>query len=427
MLNRAGVQVAGHISQQRLMGKLAQLARFGALENGGVNRQALSAEELEARAWLIDWAYTLGCEVMTDDCANLFIRRAGREDLPPVVTGSHIDTQPCGGNLDGCYGVIAGMECLSALAQAGVTTLRPIEVAVWMNEEGSRFSPGAMGSSVFVQPQRLANYLNNQDAQGETLVQALTRCHQRFPHLPRRATLPLAAFVELHIEQGPVLEQANQPLALVQGIQGVRWYQVTCLGQSAHAGTTPMADRQDAMSLARQTVQQLEQRATALPADELRLTFGRWEIEPNTINTIAGRATFTLDFRHASPMVLAQFDDWMQQIAADNVVVECVFSHAPVAFNTQLLAQQYACTLALEIETATLTSGAFHDAMHLASHCPTSMFFVPSHNGISHNPAEYTDPQYLYLGAKALACCLTELANQPIGVTHEHPHLSCLL
>lgn len=427
MLNGAGVQVAGHISQQRLLERLAQLARFGALENGGVNRQALSAEELDARAWLIDWAYTLGCEVITDDCANLFIRRAGREDLPPVVTGSHIDTQPGGGNLDGCYGVIAGMECLSALAQTGITTLRPIEVAVWMNEEGSRFSPGAMGSSAFVQPQRLMSYRNHQDAQGVTLAQALESCHQRFAHLPRRAPLPMAAFVELHIEQGPVLEQANLPLALVQGIQGVRWYQVTCLGQSAHAGTTPMAVRKDAMTLARQTAQQLEQWAATLPADELRLTFGRWEVEPNAINTIAGRASFTLDFRHDSPAVLAQFDDWMQQIAAENVQVECVFNHPPVAFNTQLLAQQYACTQALQIDTTTLTSGAFHDAMHLASHCPTSMFFVPSHNGISHNPAEYTDPQYLYLGAQALACCLTELANQPIGVTHEHPHLSDLL
>ncbi|MFS2224132.1 M20 family metallo-hydrolase [Pantoea sp. B65] len=411
------MQLAGFISQQRLMDKLTQLAQFGALENGGVDRQALSAEELEARAWLIDWACTLGCEVITDDCANLFIRRAGREDLPPVVTGSHIDTQPCGGNLDGCYGVIAGMECLSALADAGITTRRPIEVAVWMNEEGSRFSPGAMGSSAFVQPQLLAGYLGHQDAQGVTLAQALARCHQRFPQLPRRAPLPMAAFVELHIEQGPVLEQAGQPLAVVRGIQGVRWYQVTCQGQSAHAGTTPMADRQDAMTLARQTVQQLEQRAATLPADELRLTFGRWEIEPNAINTIAGRATFTLDFRHADAAVLAQFDHWMQQIAADNVAVECVFSHSPVAFNTQLQAQQYACARALQIDTATLTSGAFHDAMHLASHCPTSMFFVPSHHGISHNPAEYTDPQYLYLGAKALACCLTELANQSTGVT----------
>ncbi|WP_186373587.1 M20 family metallo-hydrolase [Yersinia rohdei] len=413
MLNGVGVQLAGFISQQRLMDNLAQLACFGALENGGVNRQALSNEELDARAWLIDWAYNLGCEVMTDGCANLFIRRAGREDLPPVVTGSHIDTQPCGGNLDGCYGVIAGMECLSALAQAGISTLRPIEVAVWMNEEGSRFSPGAMGSSAFVQPSRLDGYLNNQDAQGVTLAQALARCHQRFPLLPRRATLPMAAFVELHIEQGPVLEQANQPLAVVQGIQGVRWYQVTCLGQSAHAGTTPMADRLDAMSLARQKVQQLEQLAAILPADQLRLTFGRWEVEPNAINTIASRVTFTLDFRHVDPAVLAEFDEWMQQISASNVLVECIFSHQPVAFNPELLAQQYACAQALQIDTATLTSGAFHDAMHLASHCPTSMFFVPSHNGISHNPAEYTDPQYLYLGAKALACCLTELANHP--------------
>ncbi|WP_455812839.1 M20 family metallo-hydrolase [Pseudomonas graminis] len=417
MLNTAGIEVSGFIRQQRLLDGLAALARFGALENGGVNRQALTPIELDARAWLIDWAITLGCEVFTDPCANLFFRRAGREDLPPVVTGSHIDTQPGGGNLDGCYGVIAGMEYLSALNDAGITTRRPIEVAVWMNEEGSRFAPGAMGSSAFVQPSRLTDYLTHRDAQGITLAEALDCCHQRFSMLTQRPALPMAAFVELHIEQGPVLERQDKPLAVVQGIQGLRWYQVTCLGQPAHAGTTPMADRRDAMTLARRCMAQLEQRAAALPAEELRLTFGRWEVEPNAINTIAGRVTFTLDFRHADARVLAQFDDWMQELTSEDVQVACLFAHAPVAFNAQLLAQQYACTQALEIDAATLTSGAFHDAMHLASHCPTTMFFVPSHNGISHNPAEHTDPQYLTLGAKALACCLTELANQPTGVT----------
>lgn len=417
MPDMTALRAADAISQTRLMDRLAQLARFGALENGGVDRQALSDVELDARAWLIDWASTLGCEVFTDAAANLFIRRAGRENLPPVVTGSHIDTQPGGGNLDGCYGVLAGMECLSALAEAGIETLRPIEVAVWMNEEGSRFAPGAMGSSAFVQPERLATYLAHQDPQGVTLADALTRCHQRFPALPRRTTVPMAAFIELHIEQGPVLEQAGLPLAVVEGIQGVRWYQVTCLGQSAHAGTTPMADRQDAMRLARRIVSELEQRAEALPKEQLRLTFARWEVEPNVINTIAGRVTFTLDFRHADPEVLAEFDRWIQQIAADNVQVSCLFNNPPVAFTPQLVALQHACSEALQIKTTALTSGAFHDAMHLARHCPTSMFFVPSHKGISHNPAEYTDPQYLYLGAKALACCLTELANQPTGVT----------
>ncbi|WP_034945491.1 M20 family metallo-hydrolase [Erwinia oleae] len=427
MAEKTALKVAGFVSQQRLLDRLAELACFGALDNGGVDRQALSDVELTARAWLIEWAGALGCTVMTDDCANLFIRRAGREDLPPIVTGSHIDTQPGGGNLDGCYGVMAGMECLSALNDAAVITRRPIEVVVWTNEEGSRFSPGAMGSSAFVHPSRLADYLPHQDAQGITLAQALSRCHQRFSGLPRRATVPMAAFIELHIEQGPVLQQAGLPLALVGGIQGVRWYQVCCHGTPAHAGTTPMADRQDAMTLARSIMQQLEQRAATLPADELRLTFGRWHVEPNAINTIAGRVTFTLDFRHPDAAVLARFDAWMQQLAAENVAVACVFSQAPVAFDPTLLDAQFACTQALQIETTTLISGAFHDAMHLASHCPTSMFFVPSHNGISHNPAEYTDPQYLYLGAKALACCLTELANQPTGVNHEHSHLSSLL
>ncbi|WP_455816128.1 M20 family metallo-hydrolase [Pseudomonas cerasi] len=417
MSNASGIEVSGFICQQRLLDGLATLARFGALENGGVDRQALTPIELDARAWLIDWAITLGCEVFTDACANLFFRRAGREELPPVVTGSHIDTQPGGGNLDGCYGVIAGMEYLSALNDAGITTRYPIEVAVWMNEEGSRFAPGAMGSSAFVQPSRLPDYLAHRDAQGVTLADALAACHQRFPMLPQRPAQPMTAFIELHIEQGPVLEQRHRPLAVVEGIQGLRWYQVTCLGQPAHAGTTPMGNRRDAMSLARSKVAWLEQRAAALPEDELRLTFGRWEVEPNAINTIAGRATFTLDFRHADAAVLAQFDGWMQELAAEDVQVTCLFRHAPVAFSARLLAQQYACTHALQIEAITLTSGAFHDAMHLASHCPTTMFFVPSHNGISHNPAEHTDPQYLTLGAKALACCLTELANQPTGVT----------
>ena len=410
------MQVVAQVSQQRLLDRLAQLARFGALENGGVDRQALSSEELDARAWLIDWAGSLGCEVITDDSANLFIRRAGQEALPPVVTGSHIDTQPSGGNLDGCYGVIAGMECLSALHNAGITTRRPIEVAVWMNEEGSRFAPGAMGSSAYVEPTRLKDYLAHQDARGITVAQALQQCHERFPHLPRRARVPFAAFIELHIEQGPVLEQGALPLAVVSGIQGVRWYQFTCYGESAHAGTTPMAMRQDAMTLARRTAHQVELAMGHLPAEELRLTFGRWDVEPNAINTTASRVSFTIDFRHADASVLAEFDAVMQQFAAENVQVKSLFHHQPVAFDVGLIAQQHASADALGIAAMKLMSGAFHDAMHLAGHCPTSMFFVPSHYGISHNPAEHTDPQYLYLGAKALAHCLTELANQPEGV-----------
>ncbi|MBF7686792.1 M20 family metallo-hydrolase [Acinetobacter rathckeae] len=412
MSENTPVHIASKVSKQRLLDQLKQLAFFGALDNGGVDRQALSKIEIQARRWLIDWAYSLGCKVFTDECANLFIRREGQQDLPPVVTGSHIDTQPCGGNLDGCYGVIAGMECLAILNEMKITTCRPIEVVVWTNEEGSRFSPGAMGSSCYVKPELLQSYLTHKDINNITLKQALQQCHQHFSDLPRRSRVPFFSFIELHIEQGPVLETENRPLAVVNGIQGVRWYEVTCLGESAHAGTTPMPIRQDAMTLARFTVDQIEQSVSHLPVDELRLTFGRWDIKPNAINTIASRVTFTLDFRHANPDVLAEFDLIIQQCMGDNIQIKAIFDHEPVAFDTALLSRQCATAKALHIDHLSLMSGAFHDAMHLAEHCPTSMFFVPSHRGISHNPAEYTHPDHLHLGAQALAYCLAELANQ---------------
>ncbi|MFC3393747.1 M20 family metallo-hydrolase [Brenneria rubrifaciens] len=415
MVSEQAKNVADCVSQARLLDNLATLSRFGALANGGVNRQALSADDLDARAWLIDLAQSLGCDVMTDEAANLFIRRAGVDDLPPVVTGSHIDTQPSGGNLDGCYGVMAGIECLTALNEAGIVTRRPLDVVIWTNEEGSRFAPGAMGSNAFVNPEYLAAYQNNQDQNGVTLKEALADCHRRFS-LPRRAKYPMAAFIELHIEQGPVLEQAGLPLATVQGIQGVRWYQVVCSGQSAHAGTTPMSSRADAMTLARRLTDRIENALSDVPADQLRLTFGSWQVMPNSINTIAGQVSFTIDFRHPDAEVLARFDTVIAGFAADNVTVTSLLHQAPVAFDPPLLAQQQACCDALAIPTTQLVSGAFHDAMCLARHCPTSMFFVPSHKGISHNPAEYTDPHSLWLGARALACCLTELANPLTGV-----------
>ncbi|HEY0210643.1 M20 family metallo-hydrolase [Acerihabitans sp.] len=417
MSSEPGMLVAGYVRQERLLDNLAALARFGALPAGGVNRQALSAEDLAAREWIIDLAVALGCEVTTDQCANLFIRRAGLRDLPPVVTGSHIDTQPCGGNLDGCYGVMAGIECLFALNEAGIVTQRPLEVVIWTNEEGSRFSPGAMGSCAFVNPERLTDYLDNQDQDGIKVSAALAECHRRFAALGRRARHPMAAFIELHIEQGPVLEQAGLPLAVVQGIQGVRWYQIRCLGRSAHAGTTPMDRREDAMTLARRVADRIEQAVADVPADQLRLTFGCWQVAPNAINTVAGEVGFTVDFRYPDAAVLDRFDAAIASLAAGNVIITPMLSQPPVAFDAQLLARQRACCAALAIPAGQLVSGAFHDAMHLAAHCPTGMFFVPSRDGVSHNPAEYTDPHSLWLGARALACCLTELANPLTGVT----------
>lgn len=401
------------VSSTRLQGLLDTLATFGPSANGGMNRQALSEEDLQARAWLIDEARKLGCTVWTDACANLFLRRDGREDLPPVMTGSHIDTQPTGGTLDGCYGVMAGLECLHALHDANVLTRRPIEVVVWTNEEGSRFSPGAMGSSAYIEPARLAAYRNNLDKDGVSVGQALDAHALRFADIPLRDKIQTHAFVELHIEQGPVLEQADIPLGVVSGIQGVRWYQVRCTGASAHAGTTPHAMRNDAMLLAMNTVRHIDALADTLARDDKRLTFGRWNVFPNAINTIAGEVTFSIDFRHADPAVLAAFDAQLSDCLPATAELTSLFSHAPTAFDAKVLSVLEQACDASGLPWETLRSGAFHDAMYLAEHCPTAMLFVPSRDGISHNPLEFTEPTQLLAGAQALAWSLVALAEQP--------------
>ncbi|CAB3746534.1 M20 family metallo-hydrolase [Paraburkholderia solisilvae] len=409
------LHAAEHVDPARLIGAIDALATIGARSDGGVDRPALSALDIEARRTLIERAQTLGCTVTTDACANLFFRRAGDEDLPPVMTGSHIDTQPTGGRLDGAYGVLAGFECLAALADAGVRTRRPLEVAIWTNEEGSRFQPGAMGSSTFVDPARLDGFRTVRDAAGVTFGATLDAHRTAFPALDTRAPQHAHAFIELHIEQGPLLELADTPLGVVTGIQGVRWHSVRCMGAAAHAGTTPMAVRRDAMTLAVRVRGAIEACALALGGDAARITFGSWNIEPNSINTIPSTVTFTVDFRHPDPAVLARFDAALKNCLAPHgadVRLEPLFEHAPVHFADTAIARVHEACDALGARSQPIVSGAFHDALHLAKVCATAMIFVPSRGGISHNPLEATDDADLVLGTRALAHCLVELCNE---------------
>ncbi|WP_225031520.1 M20 family metallo-hydrolase [Paraburkholderia sp. XV] len=412
-LSDDALRAAASVDDTRLLASIEALAAFGARSDGGVNRPALSAADLEARRHLVGYAHALGCTVTTDACANLFIHRPGSDAAPPVMTGSHIDTQPSGGKLDGCYGVLAGLECMAALNDAGIRTRRPLEVAIWTNEEGTRFAPGAMGSSAFVEPSRMPAYLNAADADGVTLGAALERYRHALPGLPTRGDAPPAhAFVELHIEQGPQLENAGVPLGIVTGIQGVRWYEFHCQGVAAHAGTTPMPMRRDAMTLAVALRASLEAIATSLGGEHTRITFGRWSVTPNSINTIPSDVTFSVDFRHPDAHVLDSFDAQVSACAQRHGArIAPLFTHAPVRFDATVLARLDAACHALEAPALRLTSGAFHDAMYLSQHCPTAMLFVPSRDGISHNPAEATDARHLVLGARALAHTLTTLCN----------------
>lgn len=420
-----------HVSATRLNDSIAALAAFGGRADGGVARETLTAIDLQARRYLIDRARAIGCEVEIDACANLFFRRAGRAAgaaLPAVLTGSHIDTQPVGGKLDGAYGVLAGLEVLEALNDAHVETLRSIEVVAWTNEEGSRFGPGAMGSSAFVDPSRLAGYRSVLDGENVSFGAALDAALAAVPDVPRRPLgTPLAACVELHIEQGPVLERARVPLAVVSAIQGVRWYRVHCAGAAAHAGTTPMSVRRDAMAAAVDIASRLYALAAQFREQGLLLTLGRWRVAPNSINTVPGQAEFTIDVRCPDDELLGRFDRLLAELIAmpcmhADVSHETIFSRATTRFPAPMLERlERACARAISETAETIgtgaraalrmTSGAFHDAMYLAEHCPTAMLFVPSKDGVSHNAAEYTDPHELFLGARALAHAVTELAE----------------
>ncbi|OTP75680.1 M20 family metallo-hydrolase [Caballeronia sordidicola] len=414
MIQDDALKTACSINATRLLESIQTLARFGARDDGGVDRPALSTIDIEARRHLVERAIALGCTVRTDACANLFFRREGLQDLPPVMTGSHIDTQPTGGKLDGCYGVLAGFECLAALNDANIRTRRPFEVVAWTNEEGTRFQPGAMGSSAFVDPALLQHYGQAKDSNGITLAATLAAHRDAFPAIKTRAVQENAhAFVELHIEQGPLLELADIPLGVVTGIQGVRWYAVHCKGAAAHAGTTPMHARHDAMTLAVAVRAEISALAHQLGGDDTRITFGRWTVLPNSINTIASDVTFTVDFRHPDASVLDAFDTRLSACIERHAATrEALFTHPPVVFAPSVIRRVAEACNALSSPLMNITSGAFHDAMYLAKHCPAAMLFVPSRGGISHNPLEATDDDHLVLGTRALAHCLVQLCNE---------------
>ena len=410
-----------HVDGERLRRAIAELAAFGGRDDGGVSRQTLTPIDLEARRHLVERARALGCEVRIDDAANLFFRRPGEQALPAVLTGSHADTQPVGGKLDGAYGVLAGLELIAALNDAQVRTVRPVDVVCWTNEEGSRFGPGCMGSSAFVDPARLAGYRSAVDGEQVTFGAALDRALGEMADVPRALMKqPLAGYVELHIEQGPVLERAGVALGVVTGIQSVRWYAVKATGIAAHAGTTPMDVRADAMAACIEVAHALQAEAASAAADGLRMTLGRWVVAPNSINTIPGEVEFTVDARCVDEQVLARFDAALRRLVAGHawrgrMELQPLFARPPTRFPRAMLdvvarACERASSGARKPPPIELTSGAFHDAMYLADHCPSAMIFVPSKGGLSHNAAEETAHEDLVLGARALAHAVSWLA-----------------
>ncbi|APE30811.1 Zn-dependent hydrolase [Halomonas aestuarii] len=396
---------------QRLWDDVQSLASIGALEPRGIRRLALDEADNRARLWLAEQGAALGCRVHYDALGNLFLRREGQDaSLAPLLIGSHMDSQPRAGAHDGALGVVAGLSILRTLSERGIAHRRPLEVVAWTNEEGARFAPGASGSSWFAGQREYEDILAALDGDGVRFGDALQECLTLLEDKGleyRPAPFEPHAFLELHIEQGPILEQLGKPVGIVSGIQGVNWYRIEVEGMANHAGTTPRQARRDAFDGAHELVTALKA-ATSGQDDDLRFTIGTFSLWPDAVNTIAQRATFTIDLRHPRQAVLDDLDARFHALArrqwsgcdAHLTVTSRV---APVAFPDSLLEVLRESAGSVCPEVPELVSGAFHDAIHLAHVCPTAMLFTPCRAGISHHPDEHIEREDAEVAVRALA------------------------
>ena len=406
------------IDGDRLWNSLMELAKLGATEKGGVCRIALTDLDRQGRDLFTRWAREAGCEVRVDRIGNIFARRAGRDNTrPPVVTGSHIDTQPTGGKFDGNYGVLAGLEVIRSLNDAKVVTEAPLEIAVWTNEEGSRFVPVMMGSGVFADAFTLEHALAQRDNDGISVAEALASIGYAGSAPASAAASPVGAYFEAHIEQGPVLEANERVIGVVEGALGQRWYDVVVQGMEAHAGPTPMELRKDALLAASELVIEVNRIALA-HAPHARGTVGWIDNYPNSRNVIPGRVKLSVDLRAADDVVLSAMDAELkaavQRIAAKGKVeatVEQVVYFPPQPFTPTLVSGIREAAEAQGMTWMNVISGAGHDAVYLARVCPTAMIFVPCLDGISHNEIEDAQPGHLEAGCNVLLQAMLQSAG----------------
>jgi N-carbamoyl-L-amino-acid hydrolase len=406
------------INGARLLGSLQALGQVGAIAGGGVNRLALTDADRMGREWTVARMLDLGMGVEIDAIGNIIGTFSGTDDVPPVMMGSHIDTVRSGGLYDGNYGVLAGLEVVAALREAGVQTRRPLAVAVFTNEEGARFQPDMMGSLVYVGGLPLQDALAACDADGVSVQAELLR-------IGYQGTAPVGApvldsYLELHIEQGPVLEQMGLQIGVVEGVQGISWTEFTVEGQSNHAGTTPMAQRHDAALVAAQLTVFVRELSQRMDGRQLA-TVGAVRLSPNLVNVIAQKAVFTVDLRNTDSAALAQAENRLHAYAQQAAQAESVrITHRtlarfePVAFDPTVVNLVEQQTQALGYSHQRMPSGAGHDAQMLARICPSAMIFVPSVGGLSHNVREHTEPADLQRGAQVLLQVVLALANRPV-------------
>ena len=404
------------LSARHLLDTLDELARIGAIEGGGCARLALTDEDRAGRDLVVGWMKALGLDIRVDAIGNVIGLRAGRENLAPVMTGSHIDTVRTGGRYDGNYGVLSGLEVVRALNEANVTTRRPIAVAFFTNEEGARFQPDMMGSLVYAGGIGLNEAYAAADKDGVAVGDELRRIGYLGTEQP--GVLKPHAFLELHIEQGPILDEEKVRIGVVESVQGISWTEYTVTGVSNHAGTTPMRLRRDAGYLAASVNLFARKLAWKMGGHQVA-TVGALSLRPNLINVVPNRAVFAVDLRNTDETKLKEAEAKVaahiaEVAAAERVEVEAkvLARFEPVIFDAGLVDRVEHHAKALSLSTRRMPSGAGHDAQMMQRICPTAMIFVPSVAGLSHNVKEHTEAADLVAGAEVLLNLVLEVAEQ---------------
>ena len=404
------------INGERLWDSLMELAKIGATPKGGVCRLTLTDLDKQGRDLVTKWAREAGMTVTIDKIGNGFMRRPGRNNaLPPIVTGSHIDTQPTGGKFDGNYGVLAGIEVVRTLNDKGIQTEAPIEVAFWTNEEGSRFVPVMMGSGAFAKAFTLEHAYAATDTEGKTVKGELERIGYLGTEEP--GAHPIGCYFETHIEQGPVLEDNDKTIGVVTGVLGVRWYDCVVTGMEAHAGPTPMALRKDALQVATRLMQEVVACAHRHPPHG-RGTVGMVQVFPNSRNVIPGNVKFSIDLRNASEALCDAMDADIRGVAAKisaesglAIDMKLVTSFPATQFHPNCVDAVARATQKLGYSHMNAVSGAGHDAVYMAKLVPAGMIFIPCKDGISHNEIEDAKPEHITAGCNVLLHAMLERAG----------------
>jgi beta-ureidopropionase / N-carbamoyl-L-amino-acid hydrolase len=394
------------VNAERLWQMLMDMAKIGATTKGGNTRLALTDEDISGRALLLEWAKQINLSIHYDEVGNLILRRSGQNQTAlPIAMGSHLDTQPKGGRFDGIYGVLAGMEVLQHLEEQNIVTDHPLELVVWMNEEGARFTPAMMGSAAFAGVLPKQQVYDTTDKNGISVYSELVRTGQLGDYPLAR---PFQAYYEAHIEQGPVLERNQISIGVVTGGQAILWLDVETQGKAAHAGTTPMNMRKDTMVGTAEMIVAIEKCILEKFPQGL-VTFGEMQVANSSRNTIPGQIQWTIDLRHPDDAALKAMEiettAILSRLAMERDLEVRVSQHwlSPATyFDPTCVATVQDAVNSLGYSNQTIVSGAGHDAINIAKHCPTTMIFIPCIDGLSHNEAEDIYMQDAAQGADVL-------------------------